>query len=423
MPAWGVAGGGPMNEKQVEDVVAYLASIQISQQQAIDKIVPAIPAQIARLANAEATVEAAIIEQQQVVAEIEQAEEDRAFIEPLAEEAVEILNNAGQGIDTDADGVSDSAETELTAMSVEAIEYFRAIEPVVLDPETADAELVEEGLETLEDAVDRDPILANSIAGVEAALEADEITEETPDTDGDGISDAAEAAITGLFTEAAGLTVPPLIIPTTLDPTNPETVAGVPDLTTANNFVGGFESVAINIAVTVDNRDRIQTQQEGGLEFLENAQDLEEWIIDIPGVAEAMGVSDDEAERAVALFNANCARCHTAGFSAGVPYTLEAGSGGFGPALWDGRPLVQFGDVPENEEETDLLVEFLRNGSEAETPYGLNGFGSGRMPAFGPILDQADIELLALYLRSGNLTGMQDPPTPPPEAGVSDEGG
>lgn len=423
MPAWGVAGGGPMNEKQVEDVVAYLASIQISQQQAIDKIVPAIPAQIARLANAEATVEAAIIEQQQVVAEIEQAEEDRAFIEPLAEEAVEILNNAGQGIDTDADGVSDSAETELTAMSVEAIEYFRAIEPVVLDPETADAELVEEGLETLEDAVDRDPILANSIAGVEAALEADEITEETPDTDGDGISDAAEAAITGLFTEAAGLTVPPLIIPTTLDPTNPETVAGVPDLTTANNFVGGFESVAINIAVTVDNRDRIQTQQEGGLEFLENAQDLEEWVIDIPGVAEAMGVSDDEAERAVALFNANCARCHTAGFSAGVPYTLEAGSGGFGPALWDGRPLVQFGDVPENEEETDLLVEFLRNGSEAETPYGLNGFGSGRMPAFGPILDQADIELLALYLRSGNLTGMQDPPTPPPEAGVSDEGG
>jgi mono/diheme cytochrome c family protein len=422
MPAWGVAGGGPMNEKQVEDVVAYLASIQIPQQQAVDKIVPAIPAQIARLENADATVEAAIVDQEQVVAEIDQAAEDRAFIEPLADSAEELLANAGEGIDTDADGVSDNTENELTAMSAEAIEYFGAVDPVVLDPQTPDAELVEEGLGALDEAVERDPILANSIAGIETALEDDEITDETPDTDGDGISDAAEAAITGLFAEAAGLTVPPLIIPTTLDPANPETVAGVPDLTTASTFVGGLESVSINIGVTVDNADRIEPQQVGGLEFLQNAQDLEEWAIDISGVADAMGVSDEEAGRAVALFNANCARCHTAGFSAGVPYTLEAGSGGFGPALWDGRPLVQFGEVPENEEETDLLVEFLINGSEAETPYGLNGFGSGRMPAFGTILDQADIELLALYLRSGNLNGLQDPSTPPPEANAGEGG-
>jgi mono/diheme cytochrome c family protein len=69
--------------------------------------------------------------------------------------------------------------------------------------------------------------------------------------------------------------------------------------------------------------------------------------------------------------------------------------------------VVQFGEAPpEGSEETDLLVDFLINGSEAETPYGLNGFGSGRMPAFGAILDEADIELLARYLRSGNLDGM-----------------
>jgi mono/diheme cytochrome c family protein len=117
-----------------------------------------------------------------------------------------------------------------------------------------------------------------------------------------------------------------------------------------------------------------------------------------------MDVSEDEAERAVALFNANCARCHTAGFSAGVPYTQEAGSGGFGPALWDGRPVVQFGEDPGAAED-DLLVQFLIRGSEAEQPYGLNGFGSGRMPAFGAILPQEDIELLAAYLRSGNLDG------------------
>jgi len=75
-----------------------------------------------------------------------------------------------------------------------------------------------------------------------------------------------------------------------------------------------------------------------------------------------------------------------------------AGSGGFAPALWEGRPNVQFLTQAD-------LVAFLIKGSEAQRPYGVNGFGSGRMPAFGKILPSEDIELIATYLRSGNLTG------------------
>jgi mono/diheme cytochrome c family protein len=71
--------------------------------------------------------------------------------------------------------------------------------------------------------------------------------------------------------------------------------------------------------------------------------------------------------------------------------------------------VVQFGEAPPtNSEETDLLIDFIINGSQAETPYGLNGFGSGRMPGFGAVLDQDDIDLLARYLRAGNLNGMED---------------
>jgi mono/diheme cytochrome c family protein len=66
--------------------------------------------------------------------------------------------------------------------------------------------------------------------------------------------------------------------------------------------------------------------------------------------------------------------------------------------------VVQFGEPTE---EIDLLVDFLRNGSEAQRPYGINGFGSGRMPAFGAILSEADIELLARYLRGGNMDGIE----------------
>jgi mono/diheme cytochrome c family protein len=35
MPAWGVAGGGPMNDQQISDLVAYLGSIQLSDKDAM----------------------------------------------------------------------------------------------------------------------------------------------------------------------------------------------------------------------------------------------------------------------------------------------------------------------------------------------------------------------------------------------------
>jgi mono/diheme cytochrome c family protein len=406
MPAWGLDGGGPMNDKQIEDLVNYLQTIQIPQQQVVDQTVAKIDEQMQRLATADAAVTTALVEQEQTVAEIEQAEDDLAFLAPLDEEAEETLEGASEGIDTDGDGLSDSAEVRLSEISVEAVAHYQAIEPVSLNPEEPDAELAEEALEELRLGADRDPVLQTYVEDIETALDQDEITEENPDTDGDGISDAAEGAITGLFAEAAASTVPSSVNVISLDPTNPESVAGVPDRTTASNMVGGLDTATINLRVTVENRERIEPVQVAGLEFLVDAAQDEAWEIDVAGVAATMGVSEEEATRAVSLFNAYCARCHTAGFSAGVPFTLEAGSGGFGPALWDGRPTVQFGEAPASDEETDLLVDFLINGSVNGEAYGLNGMGSGRMPAFGTVLDPTDIELLASYLRSGNLDGM-----------------
>lgn len=401
MPAWGLAGGGPMNEKQVEDVVNYLEEIQVDQQEAVDKAASGLEAQLARLDNADATIESAILEQRQVIAELEQAQSDAGAIGPLADRASEILDNAGEGIDTDADGLSDAAETELSAISAEAFAYYQVVEPVTLDPETADAELVEEGLAQLAAAAVQDPILEANIAAIEAILET---ASEGEDTDGDGLSDEAEGAITGQFADASAATVPSRVSVVSLDPTNPESVSGQADLSTANTMVGGLETMAINTRVAAENQDTLLGTERAGLDFLLNAAERRAWEVDIGGVAEAMGVGEDQAERAVALFNANCARCHTAGFSAGIPYTQEVGSGGFGPALWDGRPVVQFGEDPAAVE-TDLLIDFLVAGSEAQVPYGINGFGSGRMPGFGAVLPLEDIELLALYLRSGNLDG------------------
>ncbi len=84
-----------------------------------------------------------------------------------------------------------------------------------------------------------------------------------------------------------------------------------------------------------------------------------------------------------------------------MPFTQPAGSGGFGPALWDGRPAVQFLSDED-------LVAFLIVGAEANQPYGVNGFGNGQMPAFGQILSIEDITDLAHWLRTGDLTGRGD---------------
>jgi mono/diheme cytochrome c family protein len=408
MPAWGLAGGGPMNEPQVVDVVNYLATIQISQQAAVDRTPAMLTVQTSRLESADFAVELAIVNQEQVVAEVVQAPDDRNFIVPATESARVILDSADIGIDTDADGLSDTAEVELSEVSTAAVDYYREVDAIVLDPAVPDAEKADEAVSQLEAAVEKDPILKLNLLAIEEILGTDEITEENPDTDGDGISDSAETATTGQMAQASAATIPSSISEVELDPTNPESVSGVPDLDTANALVGGLESTSINTSVAVENVDRILPQQENGLVFLKDSQELRLWEIDIAGVAAAMEVTEEDALRAVTLFNANCARCHTASFSAGVPYTGPAGSGGFGPALWDGRPIVQFGfeeDYPSPED--DLLIQFLIKGSEAEKAYGINGFGSGRMPAFGAILAADDIELLAKYLRASKLDGME----------------
>lgn len=408
MPPWGLAGGGPLNEMQVIDLVNYLSTIQLPQQEVVDRTPGAINAQLSRLANADAAVAEAIIRQSQVVAEIDHAPGNRIVMDALAERAREVLDGAGVGLDTDGDGLSDTAEAELSAISAEAVAHYRVVEPVVPSEDEVFADLVEEGLAALEAHVDDHPIFQIYIDSINRALDADEITDENPDTSGDGISDAAETQISGLFAEASSSTIPDELTVINLDPTNPETVDGVPDRRTATTMVAGLETVSINLGVLVDNEERIRPQEEAGLDFLLTAQEEGLWDVDIPGIAAAMDATEEEAERAVGLFNATCARCHTSGFPAGVPFTREVGSGGFGPALWEGRPVVQFGQPPDDPEETDSLIDFLINGSVAEAPYGLNGMGTGRMPGFGRVLSQDDIDLLARYLRSGNMTGKDE---------------
>jgi mono/diheme cytochrome c family protein len=94
-----------------------------------------------------------------------------------------------------------------------------------------------------------------------------------------------------------------------------------------------------------------------------------------------------------ALFNGNCARCHTKGWSYGEP--AVPGGGGFGPNLTNGTTVRQF---PSREDH----VEFVTNSVEEGEQYGVQGQmdGGAQMPAFGQVLTPEQIQAIVDYERS-----------------------
>jgi mono/diheme cytochrome c family protein len=119
---------------------------------------------------------------------------------------------------------------------------------------------------------------------------------------------------------------------------------------------------------------------------------------DIQAAAER-AVADGEAETiGEALFNLelasgaySCARCHTLGWSYGQP--TVSGQGAFG---WN----LTGGSVNNHFASQDELVTFIKNGSEFGKLYGRNGQGSGRMPGFGNLLTDEQIDSILEYVRS-----------------------
>ena len=401
MPPWGVAGGGAMNEAQVADIVAYLGTIQIPQQEALAEIQGVVNGEMNRLDGADQAMAAAIVTQSQLVADITRAPDLAADADALAKEMRAAFTGAAVGVDTDGDGLSDVAEARLSETTQEfaGLWALPGIEATAFDVANSqstgrpDRDVAEELLTTLSGLATDLPILANQVTAIEAAL-----AETGDDQDADGLTDAAEGAISTALDLAINSVRPASVIVLDLSPTEAES-SGQQDLRAATAAVAANEGVALQQTVTRDNQERLLTAAQAGLDALLRAQEQHQWEINIEGVAAiAFGGDVEQASRAVGLFNGYCARCHTSGWSAGVPFTQEAGSGGFGPALWDGRPNVQFLSAED-------LVEFIAEGSVAQAPYGVNGIGSGRMPGFGQILTSEDLNLIATYLRSGNLTG------------------
>jgi mono/diheme cytochrome c family protein len=106
------------------------------------------------------------------------------------------------------------------------------------------------------------------------------------------------------------------------------------------------------------------------------------------GAAGGEPVVDGEA-----LFSANCARCHTRGWSYDRPEV--PGGGSYGPNLRGGATLRQFPKVED-------MIEFINESAQYGDSYGVTGIGhdaGGGMPHFSEVLPEEDIRAIVEYER------------------------
>ncbi len=307
MPAWGLEGGGPMNDGQLDDLIDYLRYFQIPQEEELQNIEVNVNSALLRIENSSLQVQSEIAKQLDLIEAITIAPTQL----PIVQEAVKVVSSLIEkenGIDSDEDGLFDSVETELSTYSASIAESL--------------------GTQVLN-----------------------------------------------------------------LNPEEEESTPGRKDLSVARGYLSQLQSSEINLGILVEGKEKFLNEANSGLVFLEEALENQLWNVDFQEIADRTFEGDyDLAVRSVGLFNAYCARCHTAGYSAGAAYTKKIASGGLGPALRSGRANIQF-------KAREDMVDFIINGSVNGKGYGVNGVGGGKMPGFGAVLPESDIGLVIDYLR------------------------
>ncbi|MBI5157068.1 MAG: c-type cytochrome [Acidimicrobiia bacterium] len=336
MPAWGAEGGGPLNTQQIDELIAYLDSIQIPQSEVLAAVDGRVDLELSRLAGADAQVAAVVADQQAAIAALE-------------------------AIPGQYDAIRDLP---------------RRLESLLTDPATC----------TDESAA----LLATSCSGTAS------------DQDRDGLSDATEINLGSLVAQVvAG--APPSDARTAIeklafDPTTgfstSEGATPIADLEGARLLITDLGTIERDLRLAAQNLDVLVATAQAGLDSVLASQEARRYAVDIPALAvEAFDGNVTRAQRAVGLFNAYCARCHTAGFSAGIAFTQEPGSGAMGPSLREGRSVVQFPSIDDH-------YDFVVKGSTNGVRYGVNGVGRGWMPGFGAMLSSDDIMLIVEYERA-----------------------
>ncbi len=364
MPAWGVAGGGPKNDQALNDLVNFIATIQLPADQA------AQPLRSAEIIKQKKNIDTA-------KTAVNDAKED-ALSKGAPKEAL----NKIQTVITANEAL---AEENLKLKAIEAKDETAYVREVALakaqeNYDTAKYQAQEKGdgsiltatetyLKALEEydvaknTYDTNPVLKNTPNPEEyvSKLEKDQTI-------------AKLEKVVELAKEAGDET---------------KAKAGDKKLVQANNL----KNTALNFIESRDALARAKAIKEVfAPASLENSK---------LRLQQVQSQTDGQL-----LFESNCARCHTKGWTffnpadSRVALPSAPGTGSFGPNLAGGAVQNQF--------LTPLThITFIGNGSSYQVGYGERGIGSGRMPGFntspGALLDEDQISAIVDYERN-NLT-------------------
>lgn len=326
MPQWGVEAGGPLNEQQVDFLLNYMESIQLTQEEALAEVETDIGLAISTLEGAADGIQKAISDQEAEIELITTAGERFEWGTRLRDDLARVLAAEPEGLDTDVDGLTDDTEEQINRIS-----------------ELAFANIGSDA--TVYSAGERDRLIFE--------LDINRAFTNTDDV-GEPIADSEAAA----------------------------------------GFLAELDSQLAALGPAAANQERLLASARQVLINLDQAAAGARYEVDFAELAgSAFGGDMAAATRAYGLYAAYCARCHTAGYSAGPVATLEPGSGALGPSLRDGRAVVQFPSAEDH-------YEFILNGSDNGIGYGVNGIGRGWMPGFGTLLSEADLRLIVEFERS-----------------------
>jgi len=300
MPGSGLDGGGAMTIQEVDQVIDFLTSIQLQQVDVVAKTDPTVSSALNRIAGGDEATQGRTDLQQAEIDDVLLAPEQLAVAGDLGDETRALLGGAATcteasaaamlttcdnpSPDADRDGLSDSAEPQLTEIASIALETL--------------TELL--GLVQVEQSVYEiafDPASAYTNTG----------------EDGRAVPDLDEA-----MTMLGAIESDLLLIGVTAE--------------RQDQFLADLDSGMAYLQAAAEAQP-----------WLVDVDAAAAAMSELSGAA----VSTDDAERAVGLFNGYCARCHTGGYSAGATFEVGAGSGAWGPAITDGRSVTQFPNLED----------------------------------------------------------------------------
>ncbi|MFN8015728.1 MAG: hypothetical protein U0R17_03855 [Acidimicrobiia bacterium] len=354
MPAWGVAGGGPKNEQAVQDLVNFLASIQLPKDQAAQPLRSGeIIKQKKKISDARKALNAAI---EKVVASgvsEDGAKQDVSVVK--AQEALDVEKAALKAIEakTENDYIRE-------AQIAEAQQAVDAAQKVLDEEAPAAVAKAQDDFNQAENAYKNESALS-AFSDPQKYLEKLE-------------KDQVEIKIEKKVEEAKAKKNKTAETNADLQLQETRRLKEI-----AQNYVEAKDALATANA----------TKKVFAPEALKNAKDR---------LTQVQNQSEGQM-----LFEYNCARCHTKGWSyfnpsnARIPLPAPQGTGAYGPNLSGGDVIRQF----PNEKDQ---INFIGSGSIFQSQYGSRGVGSGRMPGYntnpGALLSEEQIKAIVDYERN-----------------------